>query len=103
VCPSSKIKYFLDGDLLHALPAANVIYLEEHLKGVEVLKAGIVWRIGNGSNINIWNDPWLTRETSRRPITPRGQTLLSEVSDLINPIQDGGMKNLFVKSLWIRM
>jgi hypothetical protein len=59
------------------------------LKGVEVLKVGIVWRIGNVSNIDIWNDPWLPRETSRRPITPRGRTLLSKISDLINLITGG--------------
>jgi hypothetical protein len=56
------------------------------LKGVDVLKTGIVWRIGDGGKINLWDDPWLPREPSRKPVTPRGQNLLSKVSDLINPI-----------------
>jgi hypothetical protein len=54
------------------------------LKSFEVLKVGIVWRIGDGSKINIWSDPWLPRETSRRPITLRGQTILSKVILLPN-------------------
>jgi hypothetical protein len=56
------------------------------LKGVEVLKKGIVWRIGDGSKVNLWEDPWLPREPSRKPITPRGHVLMSKVSELINPI-----------------
>jgi hypothetical protein len=59
------------------------------LKGVEVLKVGIVWIIGNVSNIDIWNDPWLPRETSRGQLRQEGRTLLSKISDLINPITGG--------------
>ena len=29
------------------------------LKGREVLKEGMRWRVGNGSSISIWTDPWL--------------------------------------------
>jgi hypothetical protein len=29
------------------------------LKGVEVIKLGLVWRISNGEEVNIWKDPWL--------------------------------------------
>lgn len=25
----------------------------------ELIADGLVWRIGNGNNVNIWNDPWL--------------------------------------------
>lgn len=54
-------------------------------KGVEVLKQGIIRRVGDGSNIKIWTDPWLPRDSSRRPITPRGHTVFQLVSDLIDP------------------
>lgn len=80
-----RAKYYPDGDLLHASPATNMSYTwRSILKSFEVLKVGIVWRIGDGSKINIWSDPWLPRETSRRPITPRGQTILSKVILLPN-------------------
>ena len=32
------------------------------LKGREVLKEGMRWRVANGSSIRIWSDPWLPLE-----------------------------------------
>jgi hypothetical protein len=46
----------------------------------------VVWRVGDGSNINIWTDPWLNRDDARFPITPRGQCVLSKIEELINPV-----------------
>jgi hypothetical protein len=54
------------------------------LKGLNVLKKGTIWRIGDDSNIDIWRDPWLPREWSRLPITPRGYSPLTKVSELID-------------------
>jgi hypothetical protein len=82
-----RAKYYPEGDILRAAPGRNMSYTwRSILKGVDVLKTGIVWRIGDGGKINLWDDPWLPREPSRKPVTPRGQNLLSKVSDLINPI-----------------
>ena len=50
-----------------------------------VLKKGIIWRVGDGANLNMWSDPWLPRDMSRRPITPRRSILLRDVSELIDP------------------
>jgi len=35
--------------------------------------------------INIWLDPWIPDGIARRPITSRGHTLLTKVSELIDP------------------
>lgn len=32
------------------------------LKGREVLKEGMRWRVGDGTSIRIWTDPWLPAE-----------------------------------------
>jgi hypothetical protein len=53
---------------------------------MELVKARMVWRIGNGNNVNIWDDPWLPRGITRRVITPRNGSILQKVADLINPI-----------------
>ena len=45
----------------------------------------MIWRI-NGQNVNIWEDPWVPRGSTRRPSTVRGQILLQKVCDLIDPI-----------------
>lgn len=56
------------------------------LKGLEVVKEGMIWRVGTGENIRIWDDPWLPRGGStRQPSTCRGQHLLTRVSELIDP------------------
>ena len=44
----------------------------------------MIWRVGDGNNLHIWQDSWLPRDVFRRPITPRGACLLTYVSELIN-------------------
>jgi hypothetical protein len=55
------------------------------LKGIQVLKEGVIWRIGNGQNVRIWKDLWLPREWTRLPLQPRGAHLLQTVDELIDP------------------
>lgn len=53
--------------------------------GKEVLKLGLGWSIGNGENIRIWKDPWLSAKLLVRPIGP--PTVINEnlrVSHLIS-------------------
>ena len=35
------------------------------------MKEGIIWRIGNGKTVRIWEDPWLLKGNTRKPITPK--------------------------------
>jgi hypothetical protein len=37
--------------------------------GLELLKKGIVWRVGDGTKIRIWRDPCLPRPPSYKPIS----------------------------------
>jgi hypothetical protein len=55
------------------------------LKGFEVLKKGLICRVGDGSSIDIWRDPWIPRGSTRLPATPKNG-LLNKVNDLINPV-----------------
>jgi hypothetical protein len=41
--------------------------------------------VGDGSTIDVWSDPWLPRSWSRRPVTPKRQSIISKVSELIDP------------------
>lgn len=56
------------------------------LAGLDLLKKGVVWQVGAGSGILIWEDAWLPRDESRRLFTPRGTNLLSYVDELIDPL-----------------
>lgn len=41
---------------------AGYYALRSILKGREVLKEGMRWRVGDSSSIRIWSDPWLPSE-----------------------------------------
>jgi len=60
----------------------------------------MVWRVGDGHNLKIWKDPWLPRDCSRRPITPRGSNIISDVSELINPVTDDWDQQLVRDIFW---
>ena len=45
---------------LPPLHAGIIIYLEKHFKGSRTAER-IIWRIGNGENVKIWEDPWLPK------------------------------------------
>jgi hypothetical protein len=82
-----KAKYYPHSSILEAEPRGGMSYsFRSILKGVNLMKEGIVWRIGDGSMVNIWSDNWLARDDALRPITPKGQSILSKVSELINPL-----------------
>ena len=80
--------------------------MEEHnprFLGVETSKHGIIWRVGNGQQINIWSDPWLPREITRRPITPKGRNLLTTVEEFIDPITGQWDAQLLNQIFWRRI
>jgi hypothetical protein len=56
--------------------------------GLATFKRGYVWRVGNGEKINIWQDPWIPSSPDKKVITPRGASVYTKVSDLINPITE---------------
>jgi hypothetical protein len=70
------------------------------LKGMELLKEGIIWRVGNGDAVNIWEDPWIPHGSTRRPRTTRESSLLTRVSDLINQITGLWDEALVLDTFW---
>jgi exonuclease III/phage terminase Nu1 subunit (DNA packaging protein) len=84
-----KAKYFPTGDVLSAVASPGMSYVwRSILKGIQLLKEGLIWRVGDGTNIKIWQDPWVPKDFSRRPSTLRGRSILTRVSELIDPISE---------------
>jgi hypothetical protein len=80
-------KYFLGSDLLTARPVTGMSYVwRSILKGIQLLKAGLIWRVGDGKRINIWRDPWMPRGESKKPSTRQGNSILTKVCELIDPV-----------------
>jgi len=81
-----KAKYHPNGSVLDAQPRRGMSYSwRSILLGLEVVKKGMIWRVGDGAGIHIWSDPWLPRDESRKPLTPRGHSLVESVDELIDP------------------
>ena len=83
-----KHRYFPRGSFLEgALGRRPSFVWRSIMHGKELLKQGLVKKIGNGAETNVWRDNWLLdsepRPPSYRPDAPVDLTLL--VSDLINP------------------
>ena len=84
-----RARYYPEGDVLSAKPKPGISYAwRSILKGITVLKDGLVKRVGHGEETDIWVDPWLPGDDCRKPITPRGQIVLQKVYELINPVTD---------------
>lgn len=55
------------------------------MRGRDVLKEGLIWTIGNGANINVWDDRWIPRPTRFKLITNvLGENHEARVIDLID-------------------
>lgn len=52
--------------------------------GLELLKKGIIRRVGNGSSIRIWRDQWIPRETSLAVLGKKCHNRLRWASELID-------------------
>jgi hypothetical protein len=96
-----KAKYYANSEVLEAKPNARMSYcLRSILRGLELIKKGMIWCVGDGDNLNIWKDPWIPRDFSKKPITPRGATLITRVFELIDPVVGGWDYELVKEIFW---
>jgi hypothetical protein len=96
-----RAKYYSDGDLLEEILKMGSSYTWQSIMcGVNTLKKGYIWRVGDGSKINIWNDAWIPGSHDRKIVTRRGHNLLTHVSDLIDPITDRWDEELVKQTFW---
>lgn len=79
-----KAVYFPDRDFLDAEVGAHPSQVWRAIcAGTEILKQGIVKRIGNGQTTSIWNQNWIPRDYMLRALHPRSQNPPEMVSQLI--------------------
>lgn len=82
-----KAKYFPHGDVLNSKFGSNLSCAQQNIfNGLEVIRKGTHWRVGNGRLIHIWDDKWLPTPTTYKVIShPRMLDDYPMVSTLIDP------------------
>lgn len=64
-------KYYPNSSLLLANHGHNPSYIwRSILWGRDLIKKVLRWRVAKGSNLSVFNDPWMSRLMSFKPITP---------------------------------
>jgi hypothetical protein len=83
-----KARYFPDCDFLGARLGHNPSFVWRSIYTSQaIVRGGLRWCVGDGSQINIWNDPWLREQENAFVTSPmvQGREQLT-VADLLNPL-----------------
>ncbi|XP_042990668.1 uncharacterized protein LOC122317666 [Carya illinoinensis] len=63
-----KEKYFKCSTFLDVKKGSNSSFLwQSFISARSLLKEGLVWRVGDGQSIELWNDKWFPQPTSYKP------------------------------------
>jgi hypothetical protein len=93
-------KYFPNGNMLEATASPGILYTWRNiLKGVSLLKESLIWCLRNGTNIKVWQDPWIPVGVTHKPRSLRGCSPVSLVVDLLDP-NTGDCEADIVRSLF---
>ncbi|KAK3231649.1 hypothetical protein Dsin_003530 [Dipteronia sinensis] len=64
---------------------SNSYLWKSFMWGMELLEAGLWWRIGDGSSVSIYRDRWLPRPLTFKIVSPPTLAVASKVQVLKNP------------------
>ena len=83
-----KAKFFPNTSVMEVKVSPNALYAWKSLmKGHDVIKRGVRWRLGLGRSVYIWRDNWLSFKAALKVVLPKVEgSGLTMVSDLINPV-----------------
>jgi hypothetical protein len=88
-----KARYFRNGDFMEAkCPKRASFTWRGILHGRELLRKGLIWRIGDGTKVSAWNDQWIPRAGSLRPLGREPSDDLDKVSELYCLMAWDGMR-----------
>jgi hypothetical protein len=83
-----RAKYYHDGQLLKSKMKSGASFTwQSILAGIQCFNRACIWRVGDGTQIYIWKDPWIPNSPDGKIIMPRGNIVLTKVADLIDPIR----------------
>jgi hypothetical protein len=80
-----KATYYPNGNIIDTVFTGNPSSTWTAIAhGLELLKNGLIWRIGNGESVRMWRDNWIPREFMLKPISDKGRSRLNRVSKLLD-------------------
>lgn len=87
-----KARYYPHGNLEDKVFSSNASSSRQAIShGPNLLKKGLIWRVGNGRSIRVWRDNWIPRPYSYKQVSQQGRCRIRFVSDLLN---DNGSSKL---------
>ena len=82
-----KSKFFPHGSIFDAKENKGSFAWKSMLKGIELIKRGLKWRIGTGSQVHIFHDAWLLGSWQGKVLSPVTESHANAiVSSLINHV-----------------
>jgi hypothetical protein len=95
-----KGRYYHDGDFLTSTRKRHASHTwRAILAGREVLRHGLIKRVGDGALTNIWQDRWLPNHFGGRPLTPEGGQTAEWVAELLS--ENGQWNEDFIRQCFI--
>jgi hypothetical protein len=80
-----KARYYPRGTLIDTVfsgnPSSTWIAISY---GLDLLKKGLIYRVGNGANIMVWQDRWIPRQSYLKVLTPKRNCRIRHVSKLLD-------------------
>lgn len=78
-------KYYPTGNLLDMAPAGAASQTWRAIEhGLELLKKGVIWRVGDGRSIIVWRDNWIPKPYGLKPVGSMRLCRLRRVEHLID-------------------
>ena len=94
-------KYFPSGSIFDAKVASGSYAWQSIVKASKLVQLGLLWRVGNGLKINIYNDKWLPGEGSACVVSPKIEEASNwVVANLLEP-EGGGWNEQLVDALFL--
>lgn len=85
-----QARHYKDGSILNATcPAGGSYTFRSIIHGRDLLRAGLVWRIGDGLQVNIHHDQWIPRKGC---LTPLGADFIPGVTKVGHLLDQSGAR-----------
>jgi hypothetical protein len=80
-----KARYYPRGNLIDTVFSGNPLSTWTAISyGLDLLKKGLIYRVGNGANIRVWWDSWIPRQSYLKVLTPKRNSRIRRVSELLD-------------------